>query len=59
MPPQRRVKEERFLPDEDSDEKRYAMPERIDAPAEEIARKALSVGGYAKRRANPRTSKRR
>lgn len=49
MTPQRRAKEERFLPPQHSDEQRYQMPPLIDADPEEIGRKIMSVGGYAKR----------
>ena len=47
MTAQKRPNEERFK--KKGDPKMYVMPERIDAPADEIARKALSVRGYAKR----------
>lgn len=43
-----RIHEERFLNPKAPGMKRYAMPEPIDATPDEIARKVLSVKGYAK-----------
>lgn len=43
-----RKHEERFLKPKAPGGKRYAMPEPIDAHPDEIARKVLSVKGYAK-----------
>lgn len=51
MPPEKQAQrkhEERFLKPNAPGMKRYAMPEPIDAPPDEIARKVLSVKGYAK-----------
>ena len=43
-----RKHEERFLKPKVPGRQRYAMPEPIDATPDEIARKVLSVNGYAK-----------
>lgn len=48
-----RKHEERFLKPKASGIKRYAMPEPIDAHPDEIARKVLSVKGYAKAKQRP------
>ena len=48
-----RKHEERFLKPKASGIKRYAMPEPIDATPDEIARKVLSVKGYAKAKQRP------